>query len=142
VSHCRRFASGNERTVYTWRRTHPEFAAEFEEARKWRAESRSDRIDDYIAQIAAGTLDPHAGRVMIDAERWLMSKESARYADKTVSEITGKDGGPIQLERDPIDAARRVSFMLGAALARVEQDKLIHAKLIRDKGNGRHRSEE
>jgi hypothetical protein len=25
----------SERTVYTWRRTHPEFAADYEEARKW-----------------------------------------------------------------------------------------------------------
>lgn len=39
----------SERTVYTWRRSHPVFAADYEEARKWRAEARADFIDG-IAQ--------------------------------------------------------------------------------------------
>jgi len=34
----------SERTVYQWRRTHQEFAAEYEEARKWRAEARADFV--------------------------------------------------------------------------------------------------
>jgi hypothetical protein len=87
--------------------------------------------------MAAGTLDAHTGRVLIDAERWLMSKESARYADKTVSEITGRDGGPVTIasQWDEIELARRAAFLLGRGMQQLEA--LRAQKLIEGKASGR-----
>jgi hypothetical protein len=41
------------------------------------------------------------------------------YMDRTASEITGKDGGPIQTEAiNDVEAARRIAYALGKAVGR------------------------
>jgi hypothetical protein len=81
----------SERTVYAWKRIHPEFQHEYARAREHRADARADRIDDYIEAVKAGTLDPNAARVMIDAEKWQAGKEQPkRYGDRL--EVDAKAG--------------------------------------------------
>jgi hypothetical protein len=114
----------SERTVYTWRRTHPEFAADYEEARKWRAEARADFIDGIAQRLETKEIDPQTARTLFDIERWQASKEApGRYSEKTTTELTGKDGAPIQIanEHDAVETARRVSFLLGAGLAKLQK---------------------
>ena len=128
---CARPGMPSERTVYTWRRTHPEFAAEYEEARRWRAEARADFVDSLSRRLEAGTIDPQTARTLFDMERWQAAKESpARYSDKTVSEITGRDGAPIQIagERDQVETARRVAMLLSMGMQRLQDRKLLEAE--------------
>jgi hypothetical protein len=113
----------SERTVYTWRRTHPEFATDYEEARKWRAEARVDFIDGIAQRLEAKEIDPKTARTLFDIERWQAAKEApGRYSDKTVNEITGRDGAPIQIANEPegVEVARRISFLLGRGLIQLE----------------------
>ena len=78
-----------EVTVYKWRQQFPEFAKKYARAREARAESRADRIDQYIDDVKAGTLDPNQARVMIEAEKWQSSKEQPkRFGDRVPA-----DGG-------------------------------------------------
>ena len=72
-----------ESTVYLWRQEYPEFSDQYARAREARAESRADRIDQYVEDVRAGVLDPHQARVCIDAEKWQASKEQPRrFGDK------------------------------------------------------------
>jgi hypothetical protein len=88
-----------ERTILAWRLRHDDFAEKLERARQHRALARADKIDDYVAQLAAGKLDPNAARVMIDAEKWQASKElPKRYGDKITTEVSGPGGQPVQVE--------------------------------------------
>lgn len=73
----------SEDTIYRWKRTIPEFSENYARAVKRRAEARQDRIDFIAEQCGAGTLKPDVARIMIDAEKWQMSKEQPKkYGDK------------------------------------------------------------
>jgi terminase small subunit-like protein len=71
------------RTITDWQNAHPEFARMLDRARLVKADRRLERIDEYSRQVVEGTLDPHRGKVAIDAEKWAASKENwGRYGDK------------------------------------------------------------
>jgi hypothetical protein len=81
------------RTVMDWQRLHDDFRLNMAMAREHRADARSDEIDALIDQVKSGALDPHAGRVAIDAHKWQASKENlGRYGDRSVSEHIIKSG--------------------------------------------------
>ena len=120
---CAQAGMPSERTVYVWRRQHPEFATAYEEARRWRAEARADHIDALAQRLEAGKLDPQTARTLFDIERWQASKEApGRYSEKTTAEITGKDGAAIAITSEPseIETARRIAMLLGIAMQRLE----------------------
>lgn len=76
----------------------PSFHQEYERARTRRADARADRIDAIRDRVVAGSLDPNAARVAIDAEKWQAGKEQPkRYGDRL--EIDGKvdAGGTVTL---------------------------------------------
>jgi hypothetical protein len=80
-----------ERQVYYWRLEHSDFMHNYARAREHRAESRADKIDDYIELVRTGQLDANSARVMIDAEKWQASKElPKRYGDRL--EVDAKAG--------------------------------------------------
>jgi hypothetical protein len=67
------------RTVMNWPGRHEDFALALDRAREHR--------DDYAEQVRTGKLDYNAGRVAIDALKWLASKEQPRkHGDRIVSE--------------------------------------------------------
>lgn len=73
----------SEDTLYRWKRTIPEFSENFARAREHRADARQDRIDFIAEQCGEGAIDPAVARVMIDAEKWQMSKEQPKaYGDR------------------------------------------------------------
>ena len=99
-----------EKTIYTWKRLHPEFLQEYARAREHRADARSDRIDGICEELHAGKLDPNTARVLIDAEKWQAGREKpAVYGDRVEARVTGADGGPLQVE-----AAAAVRALLDA----------------------------
>lgn len=85
-------------TVSHWMVTNDWFAGEYARAREARADARADRIDAIRDRVVAGSLDPNAARVAIDAEKWQAGKEQPkRYGDRL--EIDGKvdAGGTVTL---------------------------------------------
>jgi len=63
------------RSMTKWQRAYPDFAAQLDRARVARADSRIEKISDLANQVEAGTLDPNAGRVAIDAQKFLAERE-------------------------------------------------------------------
>jgi hypothetical protein len=100
----------HESTVRKWTKENPEFYTQYTSAREIGYEAMADELLD----ISDGEKEDSAAdrdRLRLDTRKWLLSKI---YGDKTSTEITGKDGEPIQVQ--DMEAARRVAFMLGKAV--------------------------
>lgn len=131
-------------TMYYWVQRDPAFAARFHEAQAVAAEKmmaelleiadNSDR--DWIT--VDGKKFPNKELVLrstlrIKTRQWLASKWNRRYAETTKQEITGKDGGPIQLQNfvdKPPDETRE------QWLSRVEEERRKRLEVITVNGNG------
>jgi len=81
--------------------------------------------DDDVGGLAFKLNGEHINRsrLRVDTRKWLASKLKPRkYADKVHAEVSGRDGKPIETrDVSMTDVARRVAFMLSAAVA--EQEK-------------------
>lgn len=77
-------------TIYKWLDENEEFAENYARARARRADSRSDRIDDYKRQCLSGLIAPDIARVVVDIEKWQAGKESSKYAEKQSVEVNHK----------------------------------------------------
>lgn len=98
-------------TVYRWLQAVDSFRDAYGRAREFRAQARADKIDELHDRLARGEIEPNAARVLFDMERWQASKERPNtYGDNIKTEITGANGGPIQVEHqlDDFELARRL----------------------------------
>ncbi len=74
-----------------------QFADRYARARKLRAEFRADEI----IEIVDSEPDPAIARVKMDARKWEASKlDPTRYGERTKTEVTGADGGPLAMTFD------------------------------------------
>lgn len=107
--------------VYRWLTKYPEFRDNYVRAREEQAETWADEIV-FIADTAE---DAQLARVRIDARKWVASKLKPKvYGDKVSTELTGKDGGPIETKDvSDLEVARRLAFLLGKAVAKGEAAK-------------------
>jgi hypothetical protein len=120
-SFCRLAGNPSFKTVYRWLANDKVFAAALDIDR--------DIGHEAIAQdallIADEPLPPNAGkaeiahrRLRVETRLKLLAKwHPKRYGDKITTELTGKDGGPIQTEElSDFEKARRVAFLLARGL--------------------------
>jgi hypothetical protein len=71
-------------TIRKWIHASEERLGAYEAACKDRTAQRAEKIDEIVANVELGEIDPHSARVMIDAIKWQMSKEHpARYGDSS-----------------------------------------------------------
>ena len=105
-------------TVFNWLRTIPEFLDQYERAKAECADSLADEIldiadnsvNDYMVKLAENgdegaveSIKLHAeniqrARLRVDARKWIASKlKPKKYGDKTQTEISGPDGGPVMV---------------------------------------------
>jgi hypothetical protein len=76
-------------TVLRWVRDHPEFAANYGQAREDSADHDADKISDVSEKVLKGLVDPAAARVAIDAYKWCAGRRRPkRYGDKLEIEAT------------------------------------------------------
>ena len=105
-------------TVFRWLRTHDEFRDQYERAK---AESADALIDEMLDIADDGSNDwmkrsgkdeedywvvngehVQRSRLRLDARKWIASKlKPKKYGDKTTTEVTGADGGPIEYRSKP-----------------------------------------
>lgn len=104
-----------KKSVMRWLRQNPEFSAQYARAREEQAESQVDKI---IEIADDPTIKADDKRVRIDARKWHAEKmKPKKYGPVTKTELTGIDGGPIQLnDMSMNEAARRLAFMLRSAI--------------------------
>jgi hypothetical protein len=103
-------------TIYKWLREHVAFAEQYARAR----EDQADTYADQMAYIADTDEDVQRAKLKIDTMKWVASKlKPKKYGDFKAVELTGADGGPVQIEEaGDLDQARRVALALGRALER------------------------
>ena len=87
--------------VYVWLMKHPEFTDLYARAK----EIQQERYASEIITIADTVKDAGVARNMIDARKWYASKVAPqKWGDRQRTEITGANGGPLQVQAQTIDA--------------------------------------
>lgn len=86
-------------TLLRWMNEDEDFAATIARARELQAEALHDDMAEICRKIESGELDANSGKAIIWAKQWSAARMNrARFGDKQVTELTGKDGGPIQTD--------------------------------------------
>lgn len=89
-------------TIYRWIATEPGFSEIYTQARLDQQQFYIDQMID----IADGDEPSDQKRVRLDARKWLASKLLPnQYGDRVRAEVTGADGGPVQVQATVVDAA-------------------------------------
>lgn len=108
---CRQLGMPNWSTLWRWSRDIEEFRSQYAEARQLCLEAWAQDIV-IISEDQSRDLQPdgkggfksdntavNRDRLRVDTRKWILSKLLPKqYGEKTVTEITGKDGGPIQTQ--------------------------------------------
>jgi transposase-like protein len=76
---CKQEGMPEPSAIYRWILADANARESYAAARKMRADSRADRIDEITDMVLRGAIDAQAARVAIDAERWQASKENQQY---------------------------------------------------------------
>ena len=104
-------------TYYRWRHSHPEFR----EAVRLGKEAADDRVEAALYHRAVGyrhdaikimqsgdrvIVEPYVEHVPPDIgaiKMWLVNRRGDKWRDKQATEVTGKDGSPVQVIAGPMD---------------------------------------
>jgi transposase-like protein len=94
AKHAAQAAGISEASLYAWLADEPDFAGALEKA-------KADRTNAAIQRIAV-----HGERHW-QADAWLLERTSPDdFRQRTTSELTGANGGPIEVAEVPLDADR------------------------------------
>lgn len=91
-------------TIYAWYDRHPEFYQRCARAR----EALADFLVDEIEELAKTTTEANvqSRKVQISTKQWRAMKLAPRfYGDRAQVEVTGANGGPMQVQALTIDAS-------------------------------------
>lgn len=88
-------------TVLRWVAVNEEFRKQYEASRVVQAESFADEL---VTIADGGETDDSVrtarDRLRVDTRKWVASKLlPKKYGDKVTQEVTGPDGGPVQINR-------------------------------------------
>lgn len=85
-------------TVYRWIREHDEFRNNYARATEDRADSIFEEMLDIADSAEEETASIAKARLQIDARKWILGKMNPKkYSDKQTVEMTGANGGPIDM---------------------------------------------
>jgi hypothetical protein len=88
-------------TVFDWLLRYPDFADKYARARSAQADAKFEAISDITDRVLSGEIDPHAGRVAIDAYKWQAGKlRPSVYGEKIEHVI--KSGNAADLTDDEL----------------------------------------
>jgi hypothetical protein len=80
-------------TVFDWLKRDGDFADKYARARSAQADAKFEAISDVTERVLSGELDPHAGRVAIDAYKWQAGKLRPSVYGEKVEHIV-RSGAP------------------------------------------------
>lgn len=109
ITICKEDGMPSKGTLFRWLREHEEFRDQYAQAKQdlahfW-AEETIEIADN--AKPIDGRVDKP--RLQVDARKWIVSKLLPKvYSEKHIAEITGRDGGPVQMAVGLRDLHERV----------------------------------
>lgn len=119
------------RSVYDWISQDEGFAARFARAREVGADAIAEETLDIIDELPGRTNTEHGDKVDSGYVAWQKNRAEQRlkllakwfpkkYGDKAALELTGADGGPVQIT--DTERAAKIAAILAAAKARRDGD--------------------
>lgn len=108
--------------VRTWLRKDPERAKLYDDARMDQAHSIVDQLIE-IADTADSSVaaDVAKAKLRVETRKWLASRLLPRvYGERMMTEITGRDGGPVRLDLKSMDdeaLAARIATLIAPVIA-------------------------
>ncbi|HEX7958899.1 MAG TPA: hypothetical protein VF493_03220, partial [Terriglobales bacterium] len=137
---CRADDMPAQSTVYLWLQEHSDFSEKYVKARQAQAEHMSDELIEIADDGSNDWMERNRGddtvwvtngeainrsRLRVDTRKWLMSKMAPKkYGERVTQEISGPDGGPIEVVRvSDIDQGRAIASLLDdgmSGLKRIE----------------------
>lgn len=116
----------SRQTAYEWREEIPEFAERWEKAKKIGVTVLEDEahrrgfegVDEPVFHLGkeVATVRKYSDTLAI----FLLKSHDPKYRENTRMELTGADGGPVQM--DDASAAARLAKLLAAAQTRRDED--------------------
>lgn len=118
LSICKDAHLPNRSTWVDWIEKDPNLYQQYTRARCIQA----DRILDDIAEIEISTLkgevDPIAARTVLNSKQWRAMKMAPKYyGDRTQTVVTGPNDGPVQVQYESSEEAKRALADLTARIA-------------------------
>lgn len=90
-------------TIYKWLSEQNEFSEKYRRAREAQADYFADEMIGIADDCLPDATEVAKAKLRIDARKWYVTKVAPRkYGDKVTTELTGKDGGAIQIETSPM----------------------------------------
>lgn len=119
-------------TVYRWLRTQSEFCEQYTRAKEDAADAFAEEMLDIADEASNDWMEVHdkdnpgyrfngehvnRSRLRVDTRKWIASKlKPKKYGDRVQTELTGKDGGPIETrDLSTAEKGRRIAFALRLA---------------------------
>lgn len=95
---CQRPGMPSRTSVYRWLREYEQFRNNYARATEDRAESIFEEMLDIADGAEEETASIAKARLQIDARKWILGKMNPKkYSDKQTVEMTGANGGPIDM---------------------------------------------
>jgi len=111
----------NWRTVWRWLDANDDFASRCARARTLQAEALECDMAEIERDTLSGVVDAKAANVVLSSKRWRAAKLAPKkYGDKITTELTGADGGPVEI--NDTDRAAKVAALIAQAQGRQKVD--------------------
>jgi hypothetical protein len=89
----------NRRTVFRWLNEYPEFDTQCARARETLTEVRLSKVREKVVKAQQTGVDPNLLKIEVGFEQWVAERIAPRYSTRTKTEVSGPNGGPVQIER-------------------------------------------
>jgi len=97
---CRSESMPNVATVMRWIGDHERFREQYAKATEERAAGMFEDMLDIADSVDQDSACVAKARLQVDTRKWALSRMNPKkYGDKLTQELTGADGGPIEVKR-------------------------------------------
>jgi len=105
--------------VFNWIRKYPAFVEQYRQATIARTDTH---VEDMIDIAEDPNIDVQRARLMVDTRKWIAARmQPKKYGDHTITEITGANLGPLQVQQvDAVSDTELAALALAGRAAPTE----------------------
>lgn len=110
---CSRLASGSSlraicaleampcmSSVFLWLTKYPDFSDNYAKAQKERSSAMFEEMFEIGDEVKADPAEVSKAKLRVDTRKWALARmDPKKYGDKITQEVTGPDGGPVQVQK-------------------------------------------